>query len=127
MSDWRDRASCLGMDADLWFPHAGQSPKPAIRICRACPVILDCLDDSLTQRETNGIRGGLDDVERRRILRHHDETAGNQRAEALDLYRRLRPELPSDHAAQRAVGAAIGVAQRTIGKWVAADRIEAAR
>jgi WhiB family redox-sensing transcriptional regulator len=38
-------------------------------LCRACPVRQACLDYSLSVQEPHGIWGGLNELERRRLLR----------------------------------------------------------
>lgn len=80
--DWRDHATCSGMDGDLWFaPGSGGAREydhltEAKRICNTiCPVREACLADAMrdegakptTQRF--GIRGGLTPAERDRAYR----------------------------------------------------------
>lgn len=43
---------------DLWFPNKGDSANPAKRLCRSCPVIVDCLSWALERGEEHGIWGG---------------------------------------------------------------------
>ena len=38
-------------------------------LCAACPVQVDCLDYALVVQEPHGIWGGLNELERRRLLR----------------------------------------------------------
>ena len=66
MTGWRDRALCAGMDPELWFPAAGQSPR-AKRICAACPVRAECLAFALALGSVQGIWGGLTEAQRRRL------------------------------------------------------------
>jgi hypothetical protein len=68
---WTDRAACLGASGDLWFPDRGLSKeRSARRMCwEICTVREQCLDDSLRFEEQHGIRGGLNDKERKRIIR----------------------------------------------------------
>jgi WhiB family redox-sensing transcriptional regulator len=63
--DWRDRALCLGMDPELWFPVTGPSPR-AKRVCVACPVRAECLAFALAIGAA-GIWGGLTEKERRAL------------------------------------------------------------
>ena len=66
---WQDRASCLGMDPDLFFPERGASTREAKSICRACAVQVECLEFALANGEKFGIWGGMSERERRRIRR----------------------------------------------------------
>ena len=62
---WAD-AACRGHDIDLWFPRRGGDTRPAVAICRKCPVRPECLAWALEQ-DTNpvGIFGGLTQRQRR--------------------------------------------------------------
>jgi WhiB family redox-sensing transcriptional regulator len=68
---WRDYASCKGMDLDLFYPERGvpySSIKATKDICKACPVMLDCLNMILnTENDNFGIFGGTTPKERRKI------------------------------------------------------------
>jgi WhiB family redox-sensing transcriptional regulator len=69
--DWRDRAACVGEDPDLFFPigDGGASVsqvQQAKKVCRRCPVIQPCLESALATGD-EGVFGGLDDRERRRL------------------------------------------------------------
>lgn len=59
--EWMQRADCLDVDPDLFFPDkAGRSAGLAAkRICRGCPVRDDCLAHALKTHESAGIWGGL--------------------------------------------------------------------
>ena len=72
---WQDRASCLGMDPDLFFPERGASTREAKAICAACPVRIDCLEFALAHGEKFGIWGGMSERERRRIRRMRAQAA----------------------------------------------------
>lgn len=43
---------------DLWFPEKGGNPKAAQRICRECPVRIECLEHGLRCHEVHGVWGG---------------------------------------------------------------------
>ena len=66
MSDWRDRAACLGADDDTFFPDRGDTTgtDTALRVCATCPVTTQCLDAALAEEgnlvgdSRYGIRGG---------------------------------------------------------------------
>ena len=53
MSDWRSRGLCAG---DLNF---GQFPREAVKTCRRCPVLQECYDTHLADRDFEGIAAGL--------------------------------------------------------------------
>lgn len=42
MGDWRDKASCRGMDPDLFFPATRVEERLALKACPTCPVKLEC-------------------------------------------------------------------------------------
>lgn len=56
--DWQDQAACAGLDVNLFFPdrYHGPSAREAGRICKRCPVRVDCADYGRT--EPFGIWGG---------------------------------------------------------------------
>jgi WhiB family redox-sensing transcriptional regulator len=66
---WQDRANCLGVDPDLFFPERGASTREAKEVCRGCEVQQDCLEYALRNGEKFGIWGGMSERERRRIRR----------------------------------------------------------
>ncbi|WP_102508157.1 WhiB family transcriptional regulator [Sanguibacter massiliensis] len=79
---WIDDAACRGVDTEVFFPPErigrggghGYDARPALALCRACPVRQACLDAALDEEKnapssTYGIRGGLTQDERRQILR----------------------------------------------------------
>jgi WhiB family redox-sensing transcriptional regulator len=66
---WQERANCLGVDPDLFFPERGASTREAKSVCRSCEVRLECLEYALAHGEKFGIWGGLSERERRRVRR----------------------------------------------------------
>jgi WhiB family transcriptional regulator, redox-sensing transcriptional regulator len=66
---WQERANCLGVDPDLFFPERGASTKEAKGVCNSCEVRLDCLEYALRHGEKFGIWGGMSERERRRLRR----------------------------------------------------------
>ncbi|MBM3691874.1 MAG: WhiB family transcriptional regulator [Actinobacteria bacterium] len=66
---WQERANCLGVDPDLFFPERGASTREAKAVCRGCEVRDECLEYALDQGEKFGIWGGLSERERRRVRR----------------------------------------------------------
>jgi WhiB family redox-sensing transcriptional regulator len=73
--NWQDRANCLGVDPDLFFPERGASTREAKEVCRGCTVRSDCLEFALCNGEKFGIWGGLSERERRRIRRERAQSA----------------------------------------------------
>ena len=78
--DWRDQADCRrpGVDPEWWFPKGTTGPDAiqaddAKAFCRECPVAVACARWAITQRVTDGIYGGLTELQRRRIGRLADE------------------------------------------------------
>jgi len=49
-------------------------------LCRSCPVRVACLEHALAVQEPHGIWGGLNELERRRVLRQR--TAARQQRTA---------------------------------------------
>ncbi len=66
---WQERANCMGVDPDLFFPERGSSTREAKEVCRGCVVLEDCLEYALANGEKFGIWGGLSERERRRLRR----------------------------------------------------------
>jgi WhiB family redox-sensing transcriptional regulator len=73
--DWRDRARCAEVDPEIFFPDKGESAAPAKRVCRACEVRPECLQDALDRNEPFGIWGGLGERERRALARERRAAA----------------------------------------------------
>lgn len=71
--DWRDRAECLGMDFDLFFPGQGESPREALTACRRCAVARHCLSAELqlSTAHQHGVFGETTAMERIRMKRNH--------------------------------------------------------
>ena len=77
---WQYRAECRGEDSDLFFAPTFFEKRGAKNareakaklLCRACPVMADCRDYALRTRESHGVWGGLNEAERRRVLRMRD-------------------------------------------------------
>jgi WhiB family transcriptional regulator, redox-sensing transcriptional regulator len=66
---WQERANCLGVDPDLFFPERGASTREAKGVCNGCEVRIDCLEYALDHGEKFGIWGGMSERERRRLRR----------------------------------------------------------
>ncbi len=67
--EWEKRALCSQTDPEAFFPEKGGSTREAKRVCSRCEVRSDCLAVALATDERFGIRGGLSERERRKMLR----------------------------------------------------------
>jgi WhiB family transcriptional regulator, redox-sensing transcriptional regulator len=71
-TDWHEDAACRGADPDLFFPisttgAALRQIEQAKRICRNCPVRIQCLAWAVDNGVTDGVWGGTTEDERRII------------------------------------------------------------
>ncbi len=72
-TNWRVDALCREKDPELFFPVGASGPAlvqvaEAKAVCRTCPVMDACLDWALDNDE-QGVWGGTDEEDRRRIQR----------------------------------------------------------
>ncbi len=72
--DWRTLAACRDVDANLFFPNGSTGPalgqlQAAKAFCRSCPVQHACLEFALETNQEDGVWGGKDETERRRLRR----------------------------------------------------------
>ena len=73
--EWRSLAACRDVDTAVFFPEAETELAAANAICATCPVRDACLDFALITRQDDGVWGGLDENERRRVRRRRQEAA----------------------------------------------------
>ncbi|HZD17920.1 MAG TPA: WhiB family transcriptional regulator [Actinomycetota bacterium] len=81
---WQFDAACRGEDSSLFFApnYFEKREEKAAResrakaICDRCPVRQPCLGYALKIREPHGIWGGLNELERRQLLRQRALQAG---------------------------------------------------
>ena len=74
---WQFDAACRGKDSTLFFApnyferrdEKDAREARAKAFCRRCPVREPCLDYALRTRETHGVWGGSNEMERRQLLR----------------------------------------------------------
>ena len=71
---WRNRATCLGEDPELFFPIGNAGPalvqiEEAKAICCRCQVVDTCLRWAMESGADTGVWGGLSDDERRSLKR----------------------------------------------------------
>jgi WhiB family redox-sensing transcriptional regulator len=90
---WQWRAACRGEDAALFFPPGHPEPKServvrerkAKAICAVCPVRMECLEYAIMIREPHGVWGGLNEGERRALLRQRDQDRSQPGDQALRI------------------------------------------
>jgi WhiB family redox-sensing transcriptional regulator len=83
-TQWQHRAACRGEDSSYFYApnyfekRAEKNAREAVAkaLCVRCPVRLICLEYALEVRETHGIWGGLNEMERRAVLRERARQAG---------------------------------------------------
>lgn len=72
-ASWTAKAACAraGVDPELFYPLPldRATAMQARQVCWRCPVMGECLEDALATGEAFGIRGGLTEHERARILK----------------------------------------------------------
>jgi len=68
---WRQDAACRDLEIDIFFPvdEMDEASLEAKAICEICPVVDTCLQYSLATNQAEGVWGGLDASERRRMRR----------------------------------------------------------
>jgi WhiB family redox-sensing transcriptional regulator len=77
---WQWRAACRGEDSSLFFApnhlelkeERSSRERRAKAICAVCPVRIECLEYALRIREPHGIWGGLNEPERRQMIRERE-------------------------------------------------------
>ena len=67
MGPWVVDAACKGMPTNLFYPERGEPTKPALEVCKPCPVKAECLQYSIDNSERWGVWGGMTERQRRRI------------------------------------------------------------
>jgi WhiB family redox-sensing transcriptional regulator len=80
---WQYRAACRGEDSSVFFAPNYFERKDekeareakAKALCVRCPVRLECLDYALRAREPHGIWGGLNEVERKALIRQRESAS----------------------------------------------------
>ena len=82
---WQERANCLGVDPDLFFPVGTTGPAidqiaAAKAVCNQCEAKEPCLEFALTTNQDSGVWGGFSEEERRKLRRQWQ--AARRRASA---------------------------------------------
>jgi WhiB family redox-sensing transcriptional regulator len=77
---WQYRAACRGEDSSLFFAPSYFERKEekdarearAKAICARCTVREECLEYALRIREPHGVWGGMNELERRALIRQRE-------------------------------------------------------
>lgn len=93
--DWRFRGLCRDEDPELFFPAGKSGTAPTIAqitkakgVCQRCPVMEECFLWSLDESIEYGVWGGVDEDQRRAMLKAEGAT---RRARNEIAPRRPRP------------------------------------
>ncbi|MEL6894179.1 MAG: WhiB family transcriptional regulator [Actinomycetota bacterium] len=81
---WMAEGNCRLHPPATFFPSDGVGVDKARKICRDCPVKMQCLDYALDERIDHGVWGGCSERERRRILKRRRVDVGADAAVAVD-------------------------------------------
>ncbi len=73
--EWRLDAACRDLDTAIFFPDTNDQVAVAKAVCVSCPVREACLEFAVVTRQDDGVWGGLDENERRRVRRRRQEAA----------------------------------------------------
>jgi WhiB family redox-sensing transcriptional regulator len=77
LGSWSKLAICAGENPDTFFPSNGDPGTRARQICGHCPVRRDCAEYA-TGTDEFGIRGGLDQEQRRALARELATNCANK-------------------------------------------------
>ena len=69
---WVSKALCRTTDPDELFV-SGKAQNKAAAICRHCPVVTECLADTLDNHMEFGVWGGMTERQRRALLKQHPD------------------------------------------------------
>ena len=64
--------NCADVPDVTFFPHDEIGVERAKRICKGCPVLQQCLEYALVNREEHGVWGGVSEKERRRLQKQRN-------------------------------------------------------
>jgi WhiB family redox-sensing transcriptional regulator len=70
--EWTARAVCALGDPDRLFV-TGAAQREAAKLCRGCPVQMECLADALDNQIEFGVWGGLTERQRRALLKRRPD------------------------------------------------------
>lgn len=76
--EWSSLAACREGDPDALFVQ-GAEQNVAKKVCKGCPVRMECLADALDNQVEFGVWGGMTERERRALLRKHPDVSSWRR------------------------------------------------
>jgi WhiB family redox-sensing transcriptional regulator len=82
-NDWMRSAACLDHEPEVFFPPgpgAMDQIDEAKAVCRACPVVTDCLRVALTDPTLVGVWGGTSEAERAELIRSRRRASASSAA-----------------------------------------------
>ena len=74
VTDWAQHAVCTKAEPDALFVR-GAAQQVAKQVCVGCPVIAECLADSLDNHTEFGVWGGMTERQRRALLKRRPQVA----------------------------------------------------
>jgi WhiB family transcriptional regulator, redox-sensing transcriptional regulator len=72
MKGWAPQGACVKAEPDALFVR-GAAQQSAKKVCVRCPVIAECLADSLDNRTEFGVWGGMTERQRRALLKRRPD------------------------------------------------------
>jgi len=90
VEEWAPHGVCRGAEPDALFVR-GAAQQLAKQVCMGCPVIAECLADSLDNHTEFGIWGGMTERERRALLKRRPNVTSWRALFMADRNRRERP------------------------------------
>ena len=89
MSDreWMTDGNCLEVDPDLFFPGKNDNARKPKEVCAACPVAAQCLQYAIDNEFDDGIWGGLNGRERRKLANRPKNPVREKYADKVNALR----------------------------------------
>lgn len=66
---WQELAVCRGTNPNVFFTNDTDTEKMAKKLCAICEVRTECLEYALLTNQDDGVWGGRNTIERRRMRR----------------------------------------------------------
>jgi WhiB family redox-sensing transcriptional regulator len=80
LENWRQQSACRDLDPNIFFPASDGDAGQAKAVCASCSVRQECLEYAVATRQDDGVWGGLNETERRRLRRRRQAAARASRA-----------------------------------------------
>jgi WhiB family redox-sensing transcriptional regulator len=87
--EWAPQGACSKAEPDALFVR-GAAQQVAKQVCVGCPVIAECLADSLDNQTEFGVWGGMTERERRALLKRRPEVVSWRELFEADRMREQR-------------------------------------